>query len=53
MKREIKPSGLPIEDLESVVEQLIESGRQVKVLWQYPARSRLLPRAVTIAVNFI
>ncbi len=36
MKREIKPSGLPIEDLESVVEQLIESGRQVKVLWQYP-----------------
>lgn len=36
MKRDILPSDLPILDLESVADELAASGRQVKVLWQYP-----------------
>ena len=36
MKPDIQPSDLPILDLDAVADELAASGRQVKVLWQYP-----------------
>lgn len=36
MSKVIQSSNLPIIDLESVVEDMIATGRQVSVLWQYP-----------------